>query len=215
MTSTPDAVELCETINPLKRRIDSSGGSKDAKHEIKINVGDHKKHDDAVAEATLFPVSNSHVGNCSCAKRLCGHGLTDTDDIILRQERKRLENHLDKEPVTFNGKYKYMKVAEDAFFAILKPPKVCQRGAAKWSYHGIQMLAILYMVLFSVTRYAFQSLCVEETFFLLASTKSGCMYCSSVEQQLQHSQYTHNITGYPGMLHCLFLRLLTCSFSYN
>ena len=196
------AIELNETINPCE--------SNKIVHETKINVGEVNEHKQDEADAgavakSIFPVSSSHMGHCSCVKRLCRHALMDTDDVILGQERRRLNKHLDKESEIFAGKYKYMKMVGDVFFSILKPPKLCQRGAAMWTYRGIQVLAIVYLVLFSFTRYALRSLCVEETFFLLASTKSGCMYCPSVQQQLKHSQYTQNITGYPGTLRFLLL----------
>ena len=54
--------------------------------EKSVVVSNHKKNGKAID----FPVSSSHVGCCACVKRLCCHGLTDTDDLILRQERRTL-----------------------------------------------------------------------------------------------------------------------------
>ena len=211
MTSTRTALELIETINPLETDDVSN-------HETKIDVvgehqkdddvvassccncyGEHKKDDDVVAKATNFPVFNAHNGMCSCAQRLCSHGLTATNDVILCQERLRLDKHFDQETEIFSGKYKYMKIVVDVFFAILKPPNLCQSGAPKWTYHGLQMVFMLFLILENL-RLLFRPLCVESTFIFTESTSSYCMYCHSVQQQLHQSNYTRNITGYAGTL---------------
>ena len=177
---------------------------------IKVVVDDQKKINSVVSKTKHFPVSSSNIGCCACLKRLCCHGLTDTDDLILRRERERLNKHLDKEDEVLSGQDKCMMVLGEAFMSVVKFPKCdtccCQHPAIKWTTFVFQILIISWFVLSTqVLPYVLRALCVDSS--LLRSTSANEFHCSSVQEQLKHSQYTQNITGYAG-LSLIFLPLL-------
>ena len=175
-------------LNVVRRRY------KNAKNEI-----DEKPKN---GKAVDFPVSSSHVGCCACVKRLCCHGLTDTDDLILRQERERLDKHLDKEDEILDGKDNCMMLFGEASLFLFKVPKCCdtccQHPTMKWTYFVLQMLIISSFFLFSlILPLSFRASCADSP--MMFSTSAGNFYCTPVQDQLRHSQYTKNITGYAGL----------------
>ena len=105
-------------INVVRRRNKNTSEAKNEIGEttaceastINVVVDDQKKINSVVSKTKHFPVSSSNIGCCACLKRLCCHGLTDTDDLILRRERERLNKHLDKEDEVLSGQDKCMMV---------------------------------------------------------------------------------------------------------
>jgi len=156
---------------------------------ISVAVDDHTKINNVVSKATDFPVSSSHVGGCACLKRLCCHGLTDTDDLILRRERERLNKHLDKEDEVLSGQDKCMMVIGEAFLTLWKFPKCdsCyQHPAIKWTYFVFQILIFSGSLLSTmILPELLRAFCVDSS--LLRSTSANEFHCSSVQEQLKHS----------------------------
>ena len=187
-------------LNVVRRRNKNAEAKNEIDETSTINVvvSNHKKNGKAID----FPVSSSHVGCCACVKRLCCHGLTDTDDLILRQERERLDKHLDKEDEILDGKDNCMMLFGEASLFLFKVPKCCdtccQHPTMKWTYFVLQMLIISSFFLFSlILPLSFRASCANSP--TMYSTSAGNFYCSPVQDQLRHSQYTKNITGYAGV----------------
>ena len=174
---------------------------------INVVVDDQKKINNVVSKTKHFPVSSSNVGCCACLKRLCCHGLTDTDDLILRRERERLNKHLDKEDEVLSGQDKCMMVIGEAFLTLWKFPKCdsCyQHPAIKWTYFVFQILIFSGSLLSTmILPELLRAFCVDSS--LLRSTSANEFHCPSVQAHLKHSQYTQNITGYAGLYLSFFL----------
>jgi len=113
-----------------------------------------------------------------------------------------LDKHLDKEDEILDGKDNCMMLFGEASLFLFKVPKCCdtccQHPTMKWTYFVLQMLIISSFFLFSlVLPLSFRASCADSPMF---STSAGNFYCSPVQDQLRHSLYTKNVTGYAGAL---------------
>lgn len=202
-----------EELDQENQEIDSELEQEDDQPLRLVSRIDHKKYDDA--QFSSFPVSTN--GCCASVKRLLTHKLVDTDDLILHQERRQLHLRLqpveEEEPLNTAGKYTRAVVELFLCMLLLKQPTSChpKSSASTWFFRFLQIMFLVYWLLFSpygaVAHEMLHIACIDSQFLDTRATDQ--YHCPVIQAVIKNSNYTQNITGYPGAL--LTMKALTSS----
>jgi hypothetical protein len=147
-----------------------------------------------------FPVSDSVVGCCRGARRLCCHDLLATDDLIFHQERARLSRHLydrTEDETTLSQTDRRMRCAVETSLCPFgcKRPRWCgARPAAVWGFRGYQLLWVVLLLFVFPLPPLMNTLCIDGY-----ATE---FHCPAIQNVVAKSQYTRNFTApaYAGAL---------------
>ena len=196
-------MELVAAVERSSSKVDNMTAASKVDNETAASNDDGS--DTTSTHSSRFPVSDSVVGCCRGARRLCCHDLVYTDDLILRQERARLSCHLDdpmEDETTLSQTDIRLRCAVETSLCPLgcKHPMWCgARPAAVWSFRAYQLLLVVLLFVFLPLPPLLNTLCIDAPGIGVYANE---FHCPALQNVIAKSRYTQNVTApaYAGAL---------------
>ena len=192
------------TTNPA---LPSSTTRQDTDTESFFSSSGHHPHPTSFA----FPTSTTSQNRCCPCNRLVCHKLIDTDDLILREERERLQHHSQSTAEALKHLDAWDAFAEHAVEGFICPLGLkqptscchatdsscagcCQHPATIWTYRVYQLVLVLVFVYFNNYTKIAEYVC--------SGNQTDMFYCSKIQDYLAESNRTKafaSVDDYAGM----------------
>ena len=186
---------LLSTISSTSEEKIQGDNEKDNNNFTSITTVTNKKTDKMTTvvvqeEHPTFPRSKHQQRCCPLGDRLCCHGLLDTDDLILRQERRRLKLNMkmdEEDELDLDLWDKFTRTSTEVFLCPCghKRPSCC-------THPVLVLLFVLYQIFLGVTTSTIlvapavlRLFCLESS--MLGISSSDSLHCVQVQHHLRAS----------------------------